>query len=313
MNRLTTPLFTLCLLLTVTGFLTSPAFGWNKATHMVVGAIAYRDLRATSPRTVERVIAVLRQHPDYQSRWAAKLNDPALSADERDEYLFMLAARWSDDIKTPGNPYNRPTWHYVNFIYAPDQGIIRSDSTLATGEDILQAYAQNRDILRSNAPDSAKAIALCWLFHLTGDVAMPLHTTALVDANFPDGDEGGNKFWVRVTPTSESIRLHAFWDGMLLGADDYTSVRNLAIQGRNTIRRSQLPQLCGSSIGAWARESFQLAQDSAYRSHTLQAGTSQDGAVLPGDYAATVKPIAARQVALAGYRLADALIDDAGK
>ncbi len=279
---------------------------------MVVGAIAYRDLRATSPQTAARIVAILKQHPDYQSRWAAKLDDPALRADERDEYLFMLAARWADDIKTPGNPYNRPTWHYVNFVYAPDQGIIRSDSTLATGEDILLAYAQNRDVLRSQAPDSAKAIALCWLFHLTGDVAMPLHTTALVDASFPDGDEGGNKFWVRVTPTSESIRLHSFWDGLLLSADDYISARNLAIQERSTILRSQLPQLCESGIDTWARESFQLAQDSAYRSHTLQTGTSQDGMVLPGDYVATVKPIATRQVALAGYRLADALMADAG-
>ena len=307
MNRIT---LLLCLLLT-TGACTR-SFAWNKATHMVIGAIAYRELRSSSPQTAARVVTILKQHPDYAARWAEKLNDPALSGDERDEYLFMLAARWPDDIRGKDNPYDHPTWHYVNFIYAPDQGIVRSDSTLATGENILQAYEQNQQVLRSNAPDSAKAIALCWLFHLTGDVTMPLHTTALINSHFPDGDQGGNQFKVRVTSDDKTINLHSFWDGMLLGADDYTSARNLAIQARTAIDRKQLPQLCEPGVTAWAKESFQLAQDSAYRSHTLATGTDQEGAVLPADYVATVKPIAMRQVALAGYRLADELIADAG-
>ena len=279
---------------------------------MATGAIAYRELLDISPKTAAKIVAILKQHPDYQSCWAAKLNDPALSDAERNEFLFMLAARWPDDIKTAGNPYDHPTWHYVNFIYNPDQGIIRSDSTLATGETILQAYQQNQRVIRSNAPDSAKAIALSWLFHLTGDVHMPLHTTALIDDHFPSGDQGGNKFKIKVDGTGQTINLHSFWDGMLLGAEDYTAARNLAIQERKTVPRNQLLQLCSNSVTSWAQESFQLAQDNAYRSHTLQPGTDTEGAVLPADYVATVKPITMRQVALAGYRLADALIADLG-
>lgn len=302
------------LLLLATGFLTPNAsFGWNKATHMAIGAIAYRDLHGSSPQTAAKVVAILKQHPDYQPRWAAKLNDPALNADEQSEYLFMLAARWPDDVRSKTNPYDHPTWHYVNFVYNPDQGIIRSDSTLATGETILQAYARNQAIVRSNAPDSAKAIALCWLFHLTGDVAMPLHTTALIDTYFPEGDQGGNRFKIRVTSDAKTINLHSFWDGMLLGSEDYAAARNLAITERNTIQRSRLPQLCASTITEWAKESFQLAQDSAYRSHTMATGTDAEGAILPADYVATVKPIAERQVALAGYRLADELMAGVGK
>jgi len=310
MSRFSVTSLLLCLLFIAAT--PTPLVAWNKATHMTIGAIAYRDLRSTSPQTVARVVAILKQHPDYQPRWADKLGDPALSNDERDEYLFMLAARWADDIKSGNNPYDHSTWHYVNFVYNPDQGIIRSDSTLATGENILQAYAQNQAIVRSNAPDPEKAIALCWLFHLTGDVAMPLHTTALIDARFPGGDQGGNKFKIRVTPDGKTINLHSFWDGMLLGADDYTSARNLAVQERQSFPRNQLPQLCENSITAWATASFQLAQDSAYRSHTLATDTDAEGAVLPADYVATVKPIAARQVALAGYRLADELRADVG-
>ncbi|MCX6212867.1 S1/P1 nuclease [Spirosoma sp.] len=285
-------------------------FGWNRATHMVTGAIAYRELQTTSPQVADRVVAILRQHPEYQQRWAGKLNDPSLSTDDQNQYLFMLAARWPDDVR--GNQYDHPTWHCVNYIYTPEQGVARTDTVLSTDENILQAYEQNRQILRSNAPDSAKAIALCWLFHLTGDVHQPLHTSALVDRQFPKGDRGGNLFKIKVMMSSQTINLHSFWDGMLLGADDFQSARNLAVQIRQAEARNQLPQLGTRSVTDWAKESFQLAQDNAYRNNTLQSGTDQEGTVLPADYVATVKPIAQRQVALAGYWLADELVADLG-
>lgn len=275
---------------------------------MATGAIAYREMQATAPQAVARVVAILRQHPEYQQRWASKLNEPGLSEDDRNQYLFMLAARWPDDIR--GNAYDHPTWHYINYIYAPEQGIARTDTTLATGETILQAFEQNRQLLRANVPDSTKAIALCWLFHLAGDIHQPLHATALIAPQFPEGDRGGNLFRIKVMMSSQTINLHSFWDGMLLGEDDFQSARNLAVQVWQAVGRSQLPQLGKTDIASWSKESFQLAQDNAYRSNTLVAGTEQEGAVLPPDYVATVKPIAQRQVALAGYRLADELIAD---
>lgn len=305
MNRAIIPFFIAWLLVTSSN---TPGYGWNRATHMATGAIAYRELQATAPQAVTQIVAILRQHPEYQQRWAGKLNDPALSDDDRAMYLFMLAARWPDDVR--GNAYDHPTWHYINYVYAPQQGMARTDTTLATGETILQAFEQNRQIVRSNVPDSAKAIALCWLFHLAGDVHQPLHTAALIDSQFPAGDRGGNLFKIKVLMSSQTINLHAFWDGMLLSEDDFQSARNLAVQIRQAVSRSQLPQLGRTEISDWSKESFQLAQDNAYRSNTLTPGTDQEGAVLPPDYVATVKPIAQRQVALAGYRLADELMAD---
>ncbi|WP_229379867.1 S1/P1 nuclease [Fibrella forsythiae] len=286
----------------------TPVLAWNRATHMVTGAIAYQEMKASSPATVARIVVLLRQHPEYKQRWASKLNDASLSEDDRDQYLFMLAARWPDDIR--GNVYDHPTWHYINYVYAPQQGIARTDTMLATGENILEAFEQNKQIVRSNVPDSTKAIALCWLFHLSGDVHQPLHATALIDNQFPAGDRGGNLFKIKVMMSSQTINLHSFWDGMLLGDDDFQAARNLAVLARQTVRREQLPQLGKTDIGSWSKESFQLAQDNAYRSNTLAAGTDQEGAILPPDYVATVKPIAQRQMVLAGYRLADELTAD---
>lgn len=287
-----------------------PSFAWNRPTHMVTGAIAYRELQTTAPQTLTRVVAILKQHPEYQQRWAAKLNDPALTEDNRNEYLFMMAARWADDVR--GNAYDHPTWHYINYIYAPEPGFVRTDTTLVTSENILQAFAQNRQMLRSNAPDSAKAIALCWLFHLTGDVHMPLHTALLVSSKFPEGDKGGNLFKIKVLMSGNTINLHSFWDGLLLGSDEFEAAHNLAVAVCQLVRRDALPQLGRPDMESWSKESFLLAQDNAYRSHTLASGTDQEGAILPADYVATVKPIAQRQVALAGYRLADELLADLG-
>ncbi len=78
-------------------------------------------------------------------------------------------------------------------------------------------------------------MALCWVLHLTGDVHQPLHTTSLITEQYPlpKGDEGGNKFFIRVTPNSSGINLHSFWDGLIIGSDRFQSVRNKATEFRN--------------------------------------------------------------------------------
>ena len=302
----------LLLIITVAILVTNApiAYGWNKATHMAIGSIAYRDLQQTSPQTLTRVLTILKQHPYYQRQWVPQLTRANLTAQEQDEYLFMIAARWPDDIKGVDHYHDHFSWHFINYVYAPQLGVARSDTTLPTGETILGAYELNRQILKSNAADSAKAVALCWLFHLTGDVHMPLHTMALVDRQFPQGDKGGNLFKIKVMMSSNTTNLHSLWDNMLLGTDDYQSVANLAIQERVAFPRTQLAQMGNPSILVWSKESFQLAQDNAYRNNTLQAGSEEEGTVLPADYIETVKPIAQRQVALSGYRLTDELVAD---
>ena len=300
-------------LLLVIGLLagmTQDLYAWNKATHMAIGAITFHDLQSNSPQTLAKVLSLLKQHPYFQTKWASQLAQLKLTQQEQDEYLFMLAARWPDDVKGTDAYHDRPNWHFINYIYAPQQGIARTDTTLPTGETILDAYEMNRQLLRTNSPDSIKAIALCWLFHLAGDVHMPLHTTALVDTQFPQGDKGGNLFKIKVMLSSRTTNLHSFWDGMLLSADVYRSVDSLAVQERAQFPRAELTQLVNPGIVAWSKESFQLAQDNAYRSNTLQPGSDDEGTPLPADYAGTVKPIARRQVALSGYRLADELVAD---
>ncbi len=89
----------------------SSALAWNKAGHMVSGAMAYADLKQTSPQTLARLIALLKTHPHFETKWAPRLTQLNLSSEEQDLYLFMLAARWPDDIR--GDPaFHHGPWHY---------------------------------------------------------------------------------------------------------------------------------------------------------------------------------------------------------
>jgi hypothetical protein len=282
---------------------------WNKPGHMVSAAIAYADLKDRNPAVLVKVIEVLKQHPQFESKWADKLSQ--VTADDRDLHLFMLAARWSDDAR--GNPeYDRPVWHYVNIPYRPGEVGIE----IPQGDGILKAFPENRSIAKSTEADGkARAVALCWMFHLVGDVHQPLHTTKLVTEQFPEpeGDRGGTRFYVRVTPSSSTISLHKLWDGLILGSDKFQSVRNKATSLRNKpdMKRDNFAEQLGvQSFNDWAVETYATAIEQAYRKGTLKGSTSEnDGVVLPADYKDKAKEVAERQIVLSGYRISDTMVD----
>ena len=57
------------------------------------------ELETADAPALARVLDLLKHHPEYETRWALQLNQPFIPAPERDLYLFMLAARWSDDVR----------------------------------------------------------------------------------------------------------------------------------------------------------------------------------------------------------------------
>src|SRR5687768_14117260 len=93
----------------------SVLFAWNIPGHMVSGAIAYRELKAKDPKALAKILALLKKHPQYAQMFAPKLASETLSADEKNLYLFMLAARWPDDIKSTDYEPKHNNWHYINY------------------------------------------------------------------------------------------------------------------------------------------------------------------------------------------------------
>src|SRR6266576_4681797 len=134
---------------------------WNAPTHMVTGAIAYRILENESPRTVSVIKTLLEKHPWYADRWRDNLDK--LPESQRGEMLFMLAARWADDIRMQGKLQREARWHYINFPFKP-AGEPEDIKPLPPDPDnILSALAENRRIVKSPATTNQQAIALAWL------------------------------------------------------------------------------------------------------------------------------------------------------
>src|ERR1044072_3491370 len=111
-------------------------FAWNRAGHMVSGAIAYQTLKAEHPNSLKKVMALFKQHPEYQ-KCESTVQSLSEATENHDLYIFMLAAKWADDIRD--NPtFNRPKWHYINYPLAFDNTTVREPDP----ENIVSAFQQ---------------------------------------------------------------------------------------------------------------------------------------------------------------------------
>jgi hypothetical protein len=291
----------------------SPAFAWSRAGHMVSGAIAYASLKQDRPDVLARVVQILKAHPQFSGAWAKRLDDAPDG--DRDLMLFMLAARWPDDIRDDST-YHHSRWHYINVPIKPPGQPDSVRPAPPDADNILRAFEINRSIVADSfSSDEQKAVALCWIFHLVGDGHQPLHSVSLFTTQFPRGDRGGNSFRIRVRPTSTSvINLHKFWDDLIIGSDNPRGTRNRAteLRLRPEFARHRLPELKEKRFDAWVtQEGVQLARDVVYRNGELAGSNDLANApTLPEDYIAQAKSVGERRVVLAGYRLADVLIQN---
>src|SRR5687767_2448954 len=150
------------------------ALAWNKAGHMTTGAIAYRELKAADPAALAKVIAALRLHPQYAQYWQKTVEE--FPGEDGEIILFMFAARWADDVR--GRPeFHREVWHYINYPYRPPSTATEKPE----GDNIVDQLERNRGLVKTEADAGKRAVALCWVMHLTGDVHQPLHVTQLMN------------------------------------------------------------------------------------------------------------------------------------
>ncbi len=297
------------------------AHAWSNPGHMTTAAIAYADLKERNPGALAEAVRILKKHPQFRDLWADKLAEAP--AEERDLRLLMLAATWPDDIRGDED-YDHPIWHYVDIPYRPGYNEIK----FPRGESILTAFPANRNIARSDIEsDEARAVALCWMLHLIGDVHTPLHTTTLVNTEFPwpAGDRGGNLIYIRESQEGPACKLHRFWDNVGFYSTDPRTVRHRAeaLVNNPAFRREQLtelgrgggyPQPGGdrppsySSFNDWARASHVIAVENVYLRGALKPVSDQGQApVLPRGYKEQAIKIAEKQIVLAGYRISDSL------
>lgn len=294
------------------------ARAWNSAGHMTVALLAYRQL---SDGAKLKVAEILRRHPHYDL-YLSKHQPAGVTLEE---WVFLRAATWPDFVRPP-HPhdivkYHKGEWHFIDLPFVPDRlenASLRESDLQPQGETALSALKDCLAKLKveSTSPED-RAVCLCWVLHLLGDIHQPLHCSKLYSAQFPlpQGDRGGNFFFV---PNRRNApNLHHYWDE-LLGKDEHYSAVDLTatdLQHAARFSRNNLPELQKLEIEDWIKESHTYAVNLAYRRGRL-AGLnlnvdphhhSEDVAPLTIDYERSAEEAARRRGALAGHRLADQL------
>ena len=146
---------------------------------------------------------------------------------------------------------------------------------------------------------------------MIGDIHQPCHTTSLFTTEYPAGDQGANLVFIKVAPDGEVIKLHRFWDDLILGSEDLREARKTATELRNRpeFAKARLAELeTEKSFEQWKDASVKLAKEVVYGDGKMTGSPSEDSApVLPDGYVKTAKATGQRQIVLAGYRMADVM------
>ena len=307
------------------------AWGWVDTGHKLVALIVWDEL---TPAARAKAVQILKQHPRYEKDLLAGLpagsDEPAAA-----RHAFTMASIWPDQVKAQGHPMhvaaNHPDWHYIDLPFRPEGGPDQkaatappSDANASGPHDIVEALTKNVDVLRdASAIGADRAIALCWVLHLGGDIHQPLHAITLVSRQFPDGDKGGNAFLVLREPPflNSQMNLHLIWDGLpgTYKSDEAIEYLAAGLRADPSLSREQLKDaLARKDFAAWARESHALAVEHAYLNGTLQGAVAARGGIpevgaqvpgLPPGYLQQAERVAFRQIALAAHRTADLLND----
>lgn len=285
----------------------SPAMAWTRPGHMVTAAIAFDDLEATDPDIIDRVAALLDGHPD---RGPFEVAEDRSEGRERALRLMMECARWPDDARM--TVHDQPSWHVQlrPVVRAEDPPpVAPADRVLMDG---TEAFALNARVMANpDATPAQRAVALCWVMHLAGDVHQPLHTAQLFSSAYPDGDRAGGLQFVIDPLSRRPETFHWFWDDSVHRSGDLESVQARAKDLQLRLPRSVLVPGTTPALAAdyarWADESYALAVSFVYAGGPVGGPSEPEAREVPVAYALETMTIAERRVALAGYRLADLL------
>jgi S1/P1 Nuclease len=280
---------------------------WSPEGHMTTGAMAYEELRITDPRVVEIIVELMAQHPD---RGSFEVAADGATGEVRVRRLFMEMARWPDDIRK--GMYDHPTWHYASKPLIESRNPPPAMPRDVTAGTAGEAFALNVKVAGDpHTPAPERAIALCWIFHLVGDIHQPLHAADEFAADYPHGDQGGGLRYVRDPQSPQPLSLHWYWDQAATRPGDAAPAR--ADELRTKLPREKFAELSRRSnttddFGAWAAESYALARSQVYRDDLSTSPNQKQAPTLSAAYVANSSAVAERRLTLSGYRLADLLI-----
>ena len=261
-------------------------FAWWEEGHKVITKIAYRDLK-----------------PNVRKNIARRMGCPV----DILEHVMIEDSIWADQVKNGRR--ETASWHYVNKPYfvgleETDIRIGRANVASKTS-DFISILGETRTDKNRDEQDSFR-----FLLHFTGDIHCPMHNVGLYTATGfgkSSHDLGGN-----LTKCNPRRNLHAYWDGVptvLLEKKFGSSYDKFADGICKAYPRSALrDELEVKDVEKWSDESHQMAR-LAYFTNCQDDSDSylKQGGQMTSQYEKRAEDIVMKQLALAGYRLADVL------
>jgi hypothetical protein len=232
------------------------------------------------------------------------------TGEERSRRIFLELARWPDD--TRGSIHDHPTWHYSSRPLVDKKSPPKHLPEDVPQGSATEAFALSLSVASDpRASASERAVALCWIFHLVGDMHQPLHSVSQVSSRFPEGDRGGGLQYVRDPQTNQPVTLHWFWDDRVSREGEPNQAVQRADELMRRLPRTQFKELrpfqVAADFSAWTQESHQIAATLAY-GPDLNASDSAATANKPSQrYLEQTQDAAEKRLTLAGYRLTEVL------
>ena len=289
---------------------TQAAQAWDEPGHLTIAALAYDKLSHAERAAVD---TILTNHVKYPT-WASAYNEyKAHTPHERGVspgfYVFIRAAVWPDEIRDYDRPETHAYWHSIAYplkspLYALCDDLMPETNVVVGIETSLALVADNRN------SGQTRAKYLAFLVHLIGDIHQPLNCGSLFNRRFtqPDGDQGGNLFYVKETAGGSTMTLHSFWDELLGSGNDPDQVKDYAAALKTEHPRASFEaELTVTNVWTWSRISRSNAINQAYNKFSSVTPTESDPVLLPSGYKTEATAAAREYAALAGYRLADAI------
>jgi len=267
---------------------------WGDGGHMIVARLAYDHLNAVAKKSADHLLAVA-------------IKPFATTAKSTN---FVEASHWADDVRPLGGFEFSADLHFVDYPFSSDNTPLPDD--LPKPENIVRALREYVAVLKGNGDESEKAQALRFIIHFMGDIHQPLHCASRVSKSLPDGDRGGNDFFITTRDeegTRRKTKLHSFWDGGLgtfprMRAQFEPPPMDQIDAAADSIGQAfpfeDQEWRSATGFAAWAKESKKLAEQAVYKGLIERQEPSKQ-------YVDNGVKIARMRVAWAGYRLASLL------
>ena len=189
----------------------SKTFAWGRKGHGLVAEIAFSLTDSATKQQVQKYLG---------------------------STTIEQASTWMDDVRSDHQYDYMKSWHYINI----DKGTVYTETT---GDNIINALNKSITALEHRDGMSNDDIKknLMIIFHLVGDLHMPLHVGY-------SQDKGGND--IKVNYLGKESNLHRVWDTDIIESENITL--NDCLLRLSRYDKNEVEQLRNINIEEWTHE-----------------------------------------------------------